>query len=147
VDGWWWFVIDADMRVLEHGDLRPHLPRLQQDVAAYSLVTVDDPLGNPATEQAARTGLWQKRSAQPLRGIYRADRSLRFAGAHYVVETNRGYLWGREDIHDLLPAEDVGLELVVEHRNRHRDYERAQQARTYYRIRDELGIEPLEVRR
>jgi hypothetical protein len=144
IDGWWWFVIDGDMRVARHGNLRAALAATDLDVAQYALEELCDPLGNPATERAARDGLWQKRTAQPLRGIYRADRSLRFEGAHYVVRTDNGYLWGRSDVHDLVEAADVTLDLAVEHRNRLRDYERAQQSRAYYRLRDELCIETLE---
>lgn len=145
-EDWWLFVIDADMVVAHAEGVRQALAEAPEDVAAYELVTRDDPHRNETVAKYARESLWQKQSRQPLRGIYRALPHLRFEGAHYVVRADcpgepARYLWGREDLHALAPAADVRLELRVEHRSHLRDRERADQARGYYRVRDELGFE------
>lgn len=147
-EDWWLLVIDADMVVTRAHGIRQALAAVAEDVAAYQLVSRDDPHRSETVARYARESVWQKTGRQPLRGLYRALPHLRYDEAHYIVRADEPgeppvYLWGREDLHELAPAADVQLELRVEHRSLWRDRERAEQARGYYRVRDELGVEQL----
>jgi hypothetical protein len=145
-DDWWLMVVDADLVVIaESGGLRTALASTFCDVAEYHVITRDDPFADEAVAHAARTGLWQKRSGQGVRGLYRSVPSLRYEGSHYIVRNDHGFLWGNANFQDFLPAADVQMEITFDHRSRLRDLERREQQKAYYRVRDALGVESLEV--
>lgn len=147
-DGWWLMVVDADLVVIhESGGLRNALEKTDCDVAEYNVIHRDDPHQNEVVAQAARTGMWQKRSGQAYRGIYRSTDTLRYEGSHYIVRNDKGFLWGNASYQDFLPACDVTLEIEFDHRSRLRDMERREQQKAYYRVRDAVGAETLEVGR
>jgi hypothetical protein len=143
-DGWWLMVVDADMVVTSaSGGLHAALDGTYEDVAEVSVVHRDDPHQNEQVAQAARTGMWQTRSTQPYRLLYRSTDSLRYEGSHYIVRNDNGFLWGNSSSQDLLPAADVTMELEFDHRSRLRDLERRTQQKAYYRVRDATGAETL----
>lgn len=141
---WWLCVVDADMRVtLNTGGLKQRLARTRNDVAEWGLRERLDVEANPRLARAARLGTLQKETLMCIRGIYRADPSLRYEGAHYVVRNDNGYLFGAPENVERLPATDVSMELEFDHLTQLRDLERREQSHTYYRNRDELGVEQL----
>ena len=137
-------VVDADL-VATHssGGLRYALAGTDCDVAEYAAVEQQDPQTNPSIARVARQGRWPRSSVGRYRCIYRADPTLRYEGAHYVVRTDDGYLWGNASVHDFKPALDVTSELLFTHRTSQRDYERRDQALAYYKLRDAVGAEQL----
>lgn len=144
-DGWWLMVVDADMVVIRaSGGLHHALAKTDCDVAEVAVTHRDDPHQNPVIEQAASTGMWQTRSEQPYRLLYRSTDSLRYEGSHYIVRNDSGFLWGNQ-AQDTLPACDVTMELEFDHRSRLRDLERRTQQKAYYRVRDAVGAETLAV--
>lgn len=145
-DGWWLMVVDADMVVIRaSGGLHHALAKTTHDVAEVCVTHRDDPHQNEQVAQAARTGMWQTRSEQPYRLLYRSTDSLRYEGSHYIVRNDSGFLWGNTSTQDMLPAADVTMELEFDHRSRLRDMERRTQQEAYYRLRDATGAETLAV--
>lgn len=142
----WLLVLDGDEVVSEKPlDIAHRLGETQHDVATCTL--------------------WQRHVEQPLPGengitypeemyggdaffrkLFRADPTLRVEGAHYVYAIGPTdaprYLWGHELLHEIEEAEDLH-ELKIEHRNQWRSGARQKLQRSYYALRDQVGVEAL----
>lgn len=131
----WFFIIDGDEVVADvAANVRGSLAATDLDVGIVRFIQADQ---------------W----ASPLiqRRFFRNVEGLRVEGAHYVfvapgnADRESGwtprYLRGRDDIHDLEPAEE--FDLTIQHRDLQRLTDRALAMETYNTIRDASGAERL----
>lgn len=143
VDPDWVLVADGDYHVVscDPAGVRGALANTDLNVATYDLRDGVDWLDvDGMAERCAVTPVetqWQ----HPTRDIYRWTGDLAYGPAHYTI---RGTYHGRIQ-HLKGPGQEaclnLGDSLVAVHRSRHRPLLRRQAAETYYRRRDEHGIE------
>lgn len=141
----WYFVIDGD-EVVSHArpDLHTELAACTVEgysVANYGIRNTVDPFNLPKRlHDQLRNESLVLDNVQPVRGLMRAIRGLRYVDAHYVVTDGSIYLCGNRDHHTLEPAADMSGHLLLDHRM-DRLGPRHRARRDYYTARDELGIE------
>jgi hypothetical protein len=141
----WVLVADGDYHVVscDPDGVRGALANTDLLVATYELRDGQDWLDVPGmADRAAVTPIdtqWQ----HPTRDIYRWTDDLSYGPAHWTIwgtyDSRLKYLKGpRQE-----PCLDLGDSLVAVHRSRHRPLVRRTAAETYYRRRDEHGIESI----
>ncbi len=133
----WYFVIDGDEVVTDHGDLHAELAACELDAGLVTLWGYMTGVKVP--------GVWPPRAGQwlaecPLRKLFRAIPGLGVQGRHYhyVVPDGR-YLWGDLHSDDMVPAAEFAVR--VHHRNPLRARNRDEHRRGYYERRDHAGVE------
>jgi hypothetical protein len=126
----WYMVVDADELVLKApGDIPERLNGTPFDVAGITLHEPGHPLGPIRFDTF------------PM--FFRAIRGLRCHQDHFTYRTPDGrLLWGNAKTARLEPRADL-TDILVEHRNQLRHYDRRKAALDYYRTRDEAGVEEL----
>lgn len=125
----WLMVIDADEEVLEAPDVPARLAASPFDVAGVTLREPGHPLGTVVFDTF------------PM--FFRAIRGIRCHQDHFTYQTPDGRnLWGDAKRARLEPRLDLAG-VVVEHRKQLRHPDRREAALTYYRTRDEQGVEDL----
>jgi hypothetical protein len=143
----WVVVFDADLHVLkcEPANVRAALENTDALIATYTALDGMDYMSDAKlAEYANRVDLdteWTSRTAD----IYRWHHSLRYGPAHWTVsrEWEGERLWLRAPA-DAAKAQPVNLnaDLAVYHRTADRSNIRRESANQYYRLRNELGLEP-----
>lgn len=135
----WYFVIDADEVVTHAFGVRETLERTDEDVGRVSLFERFDPNQTPTASRVAHNTSIPRESACPSPRFFRALRSLHVAENHYTYVAGNGRMLQVADHHHQGAAAELHVEM--EHRTRLRDMARREQQQSYYRRRDELGIE------
>lgn len=133
--GDWWFVIDADEVVTSAPlDLKHRLENTDLHVGQCTLTqlrNLDDP--------AAQRFNWTRAGSFPFRMLFKAQ-PIRCHTNHYTYVTHDGrILWASDSA-----SQDRALvveDLHVEHRDNQRAQDRIEDKDTYYKRRDQLGIE------
>lgn len=129
IPGDWYFVIDSDEHVTQAPpDLHQRLQHSPFDVGATTLLEPTDlgPIIYPTHPK-----------------FFRAIPGLRTVGDHFTYTTPDGRrLWGDQRKHRLEARDDV-TQVQVTHAKNLRHSDRRNAAETYYRTRDELGLEDL----
>lgn len=145
----WLLVLDADCVVSHVGEmLRSDLEQADTPVAVCDVIDSLDPGASEAMTEFVRTHMAPANWVTKGRLLYRNLDDLAYGPRHYLLSATwqgeRAWLWGHPEYHDnCLDACDVGQQLLITHRNRFRAAERMSRAGDYYRLRDELEIEPL----
>lgn len=136
----WLFRIDADEVVTDVPyDVRERLDATDLNVAGVTLWWRSTLAGSGAPDEVVRA-VDAEGSQQQMRFLLRALPGLRVEGAHNFYVTDDKVLYGRADMHDQEPLEDLH-DLRVEHRHHERLLGRNQRADEFNRRRDSLGIE------
>lgn len=144
----WIIVLDGD-DVLTHvpEDTRMRLELTEMDVAEVLLWDRETWI-KEETAAAAQALELPPHSVQKQRRIFRAAEQIDVVGAHFCYRARTGdevsWYWGTDD-HGLAPALRLH-EVRIEHRTKHRDLWRKQQAQDYYERRNALKIETVGVR-
>lgn len=125
--GDWFLVIDGDETVAQADlGLKRVLEDCPEDVAMFKLV-----------------GWAQDQNL--VRGLFRADPTLRVEGAHYRYIVGHGderrVLWGNVEVDREETAFNAGHLLMVRHQRHRRPDDRLQAANRYYEARDQAYIE------
>jgi hypothetical protein len=159
----WFLVADADTVAIKVNDAIPDvLAQSDLNVASFGYQQSDmlDPLGTPVDEVYG-VGRWAmvRRAEQTkklfVRSMYRNLPGLRYGPAHWHVShgrpgQERSWLWGgvrkaggvsKDGATELEPCLDLTYDLFFEHRRRHRQPGRNDDATRYYEVRDLSGIE------
>ena len=120
----WYFLVDADHFVTS-ARTRVHLDYLEQTACDVGEVQFREKMDGSFDMGGC-----------PLRCVFRAIPGLRFETNHFTYRVPDG-----RDLHDPT-VEAVNLSMIeVEHRTQFRDPYRKEGQSTYYRRRDELGLE------
>lgn len=142
----WYWVIDADCIVTT---CPKNLREILAGIAADDVYAVDvmlwerrDYIGD--VPDVARGLVLPTESEQYLTCIYRVLRDMQVIGTHYVYggfkpDGSFAYVWGPHFM-GTEPRVQVP-QIRVEHRSHYRDLYRKNLSKTYYQVRDELGIE------
>jgi len=144
----WIIVLDGDDVLTEvPEDTRTKLELTDKDVAEVVLWDRETWVKDE-TAAAARELELPPHSTQTQRRIFRAADQIQVVGAHYCYQARHGddvsWYWGTHN-HGLTPA--LRLHNVrIEHRTKHRDRWRKNQAQDYYERRNALNIETSAVR-
>lgn len=130
----WYFVIDADEYITSApADVPGRLAASPFDVAAVELKEPGHPLGTIVYPTHPK--------------FFRAISGLRAVQDHFTYTTPDGRrLWGDQKKHRLEARHDL-TDVKVTHENQLRHPDRRENALTYYRTRDTLGVEELPDRR
>lgn len=135
----WYFILDADM-VIDNvpEDWRDQLKATDKDVAEITMSERDEVFSTEAKANAARSMDWPT-NTYPFRAFYRAQPiTVKFNHYTYLTEDDR-ILWGN-NVANMEEAHDLTL-LTVDHRTNYREVSRRKAAKSYYKRRDELGLE------
>jgi hypothetical protein len=144
----WIIVLDGDDVLTDvPEDTRTKLELTDKDVAEIVLWDRETWV-KEETAAAARELELPPHSTQTQRRIFRAADRIEVVGAHYCYQARHGdrvsWYWGTNN-HGLTPA--LALHNVrIEHRTKHRDRWRKNQAQDYYERRNALNIETAAVR-
>jgi hypothetical protein len=134
----WYLLIDADEVLTDvPGDTRAKLEATDHDVAEVFLWEKPDPKAQAVSGAPTL-------SNHPIRRLYRALPDLVIGPQHHQLRGTKDgqeiYVSDAAKIHPLaLPLKL--WDVKIEHRNIYRDPGRVEKKRTYYRKREELGIE------
>lgn len=141
IDADWVVVIDADMHLakLNAPSVRTDLESTDLDVATMTILEGKDFLAIDGVARDAAVVDISHEWTSRMRLIYRVSPGLHYGPLHWQVENEDGRLWGPAV--ELLPAIDMGANLVLYHRSQDRTYMRQQAARGYYQTRDALKVE------
>jgi hypothetical protein len=142
----WYWIIDADCIVTDcPPNLRDELVDAVEDGAYAADVVLwerRDYIGD--VPDIARGMELPTESQQYLTCMFRVLRGMQVVGAHYVYggfkeDGSFTYVWGP---HFMGTEPRVQLpQIRVEHRSHYRDLYRKNLSKSYYKVRDELGIE------
>lgn len=140
----WAFIIDADEVVEEApGDVHARLAGTDLHAAFVTLLERDDHHEGDVAAMARRSAI-PNEYRSTLRIFYRCLPGLRVEGNHYSYTADGPdgplLLWGDSGSASMVDALDLS-DVVVEHRNHRRPQYRRLAAQSYYRLRDELGVE------
>jgi hypothetical protein len=141
----WWFVMDADQVVIDPdpSTLKPRLEATDLDVAETMFEERMDPYATKLKAETARKTHWNRTTQFTVRNLFRALPQLRLATNHFTYRTADGRrLWGNAVMGEAALEPALLLHDVrIEHRTWFRDLARHESQYTYYRRREELGIE------
>lgn len=139
----WYWIIDADSIVTATPkDLRAQLEALEEWSVDVMLWEQHDYVGD--VPEVSRTLMLPTIGEQSLTCLFRVLRDFQVVGTHYCYGGFRPdgeFVWAWAP--HIMGAQDRRLipEIRVEHRSIYRDKYRRGLAQTYYKIRDELGLE------
>jgi hypothetical protein len=137
----WYFVLDADEVILDvPADFRQLLEHTEHAAGEVTFVEHKDPHLNERTAEAARKFRWDARNSYPIRTLFRALPGLTVDTNHYTYRAGDRLLWGNDHSATVEPALDV-TDLRIEHRSHLRDLVRQDEQKTYYKRREDIGIE------
>lgn len=140
----WLLIIDADCLVIEHSPfLRHDLESCPQYAARVAVEETMDPLDEAAPLAIAHMTSLPDSWRSPVTLLFRVLHDMRYEGTHYSLSGNLSngtklWLWGHPQAEQPF---DATHSLAIRHRNVLRPKYRREQAATYYRQRDKLGIE------
>lgn len=147
-DDWYW-VIDADCIVTACPvDLRERLATTDANCVEVMLWERRDWLEE--APEVAQTMHLPTTVEQKMRMLFRAMKDMQVVGTHYTyggfdANDEWHYLWGSRVLQPDEP--ETFHEVKVEHRSIYRDKYRRENAKAYYSVRDELGLERVLPRR
>lgn len=139
----WYWVIDADCVIYRcPADLHDQLANTDLNVAEVTIWERGDPYRNPARLQYESTVALPADFYYKMRMLFRALPGIHCDTAHYMYRTADGHrLWGYPGT-ELEEALDLSNGLVqVEHRTHYRPLQRHENQDTYYKRREQAGIE------
>jgi hypothetical protein len=142
----WWFVMDADQVVVDPdpSTLKPRLEATDLDVAETMFEERMDPYATKLKAETARKTHWNRTTQFTVRNLFRALPQLRLDTNHFTYRTADGRrLWGNATMGEAAGLEHALIlhDVRIEHRTWFRDKARHDSQYTYYRRREELGIE------
>jgi hypothetical protein len=146
-DDWYW-VIDADCVVTQvPSDYRDALAATEANAVDVTLFERRDYLGDHP--EIAQVMNLPTAGGQTIPMLFRALKDMQVIGAHYIyggfdANDEWHYVWGPPAVQP--DARDVIENIHVEHRSIWRDLYRRDNAKRYYEVRDELGIERIRPR-
>lgn len=160
----WFLVADADTVAIKVNDAIPRvLGETELNVASFGYQQTEfmDPLGTPEPGDPWFGDRWGivRRAEQAkrlhVRSVYRNLPGLAYGPAHWHVShglpgRERSWLWGgtrstggisKDGAAEPEACLDLTYDLFFEHRRRHRQPGRNEDASRYYEVRDQYGIE------
>jgi hypothetical protein len=135
----WLLVIDADERIIRApADLKDRLAATECDYADVMSLEQQAPVVHSMAEGAEWPQIHFSHHVKPRRCLIRAVPGLRVVGAHhnYICPDGRN-LWG-DEMGNPLRVKDM----MIDHRNKHRDPARRQAALDYVDARTGASVEP-----